>query len=135
MQVKIDDIVLADDGFESPNDYQVSVRRTVQRAKRLRADTQQSLPRYNRETVVTFSVTRIHTNTQAAEKFVLEHETKVPDEGLLTVRSKEVGVVVNRYMADACVELVTLRYSGANSFASYSITGGKMLTQKPTTTQ
>ncbi len=132
MRITIDNFVLADHGRESVNDFRINGHRAVQESQFLRGPQIEVFARGNRKTAISFKVKRLHPSGQRAEKYILEHDVLVPEQGLVTLTARdENGAEVSRWLANACIETTESNYTGASTEHSYNITGGKLLTATP----
>jgi hypothetical protein len=103
--------------------------RNVQDAQFFRASARQFFDRGNRRTDVSFDTTRTFTSQLDAEKFLLEHETQFPGQGLVTFLAGVQGRgTASRYLRNATVESVSSSIKGCTTSHSYRITGGVMST-------
>jgi hypothetical protein len=102
------------------------VLRKIQTALIFRAEEVETFDRGNRETEVTFEVSRTFLNQEAADVFILQHETTLPSVGIVTFTAfLPNGQKVARYLAGGKVrshELV--EQIGVTTRHQYSIVGG-----------
>jgi hypothetical protein len=109
------------------------VLRKIQTAMIFRAEEVETFDRGNRETEVTFQVSRTFANQEAADVFILQHETTLPSVGIVTFTAfLPNGQKVVRYLAGGKVrshELV--EQIGVTTRHQYSITGGTIQTTIP----
>lgn len=133
MKIAIDDFILAEQsGPVGVRDFAVNTQRAVDAVRYLRAPAEAFFDRENQSTIITFTVTRLHTSLSAAEVFLLEHETAVPPTGLVVFTAQgDDGQEVSRYLADAVVEVSEATYIGLSTRHQYTIKGGLLLTQNP----
>lgn len=129
MKITLGNVVLAGaKPEENPKDFRLNGQRVIQIAQFLRGETSEPIARGNTTCHITFSVTRNHGSIDAAEKFVLEHDLDVPDNGVLTM---EAGAQAKRYAAKCVVTGLEIAYDGSNSFTNYALTTGRMQRNKP----
>jgi len=102
------------------------VQRKIQVSEVFRAEEVETFDRGNRETTVTFEISRTFPNQQAADVYVLQHEETVPATGIVTFTAYQPnGQKVVRYLADGKVrqhELV--EQIGVTTRHQYTIIGG-----------
>ena len=84
--------------------------------------------RGNRKTEITFETTRLQASQQAAEQFVLDHETMFPGQFLVTFNSGAGSTATRRFLKNAVVESVSSKTKGCTTYHSYRIAGGVMST-------
>lgn len=111
--------------------------RSVQKDKGIRAATATNRDRGNRETEVSFETSRGFADQNAAETFLLMHETLLPDvlaDVTITFAAGVPGKTSTRYMVGAVLTNSGSRMAGATTFHNYKIVGPEMLTSLPATT-
>jgi len=109
------------------------VVRKIQTVQLFRAEEVETFDRGNRETTVTFEISRTFPTQQAADVYVLQHEETVPSCGVVTFSAYQPnGQRVVRYLADGKVlahELV--EQIGVTTRHRYSIVGGTIQATAP----
>jgi hypothetical protein len=112
---------------------QFKVLRDIQIAQIFRAEEIETFDRGNRETLVTFEVSRTFANQEAADVFILQHETTLPSLGIVTFTAfLPNGQKVVRYLAGGKVhshELV--EQIGVTTRHQYIIIGGTIQSTVP----
>jgi hypothetical protein len=102
------------------------VERKIQVAELFRGEEVETFDRGNRETTVTFEVSRTFASQEAADVYVLEHEETLPSSGIVMFTAFQPnGQKVVRYLADGKVhdhELV--EQIGVTTRHEYVIVGG-----------
>jgi len=117
------------------SDFRINREVAGQIAEFVRAAQVKTFDRKNRKTSISFSVAREHTTIRNCEAWILEHSTKLPNSGLVTLQAKsDSGASSERYLQDAVLVVAESHYEGASSFHTYQIIGGDILTEKPKTT-
>jgi hypothetical protein len=110
-----------------------SVHRKIQTAEIFRAEEIETFDRGNRETEVTFEVSRTFANQEAADVFILQHETTLPSVGIVTFSAfLPNGQKVVRYLAGGKVRLHALvEQIGVTTRHQYTIIGGNIQSTVP----
>lgn len=127
------EFVLSDHNSTAPADLRIVERRLTQVTEFVRAVDISTFDRKNKQTTITFSVTRQHASIRGAGVYMLEHATKLPNRGLVTIEARDTnGSLTRRYLKNAMISSVESRQLGVSTFHSYEIVGGQMLTTKPT---
>jgi len=125
-------IVLADFGVTSVSGLDLDQGRQVQVSDSVRAKAVTALPRQNRTTTITFSVTRHHANAAAATSWLVGHEATIPDTGLLTVIGLGAsGQRIERYLGGAALTGIRGKIIGVSTIQEYHFTGGSFSSTKP----
>lgn len=126
-------VILADFGLTSVSGLELDQERQVQVSESVRAYAVIALPRQNRMTALSFSVTRQHAHAAAAASWLVGHEATIPDTGLLTVVGLgAAGQRVERYLANAVLQGMRGRIIGVSTIQEYKFTGGTFTATKPT---
>jgi len=102
------------------------VQRMIQVADVFRGAEVETFDRGNRETTVTFEVSRTFTTQEAADVYVLQHEDIIPSSGIVTfVAFQPNGQIIARYLADGKVRTHELvEQIGVTTRHQYTIIGG-----------
>jgi hypothetical protein len=111
-------------GTVGPGGLTVDVSRTSQIDDVIRGFTRLVRARQNRLTTVTFEVNRLHKNVSDAERFCLDHDADVPENGTLTAVTDKDGTPATRVMEQCEVQDVSCRMTGATTWVAYRIVGG-----------
>lgn len=130
MKVKVDATDLAAGGREQVANFKITSTRQVQVDPLIRADFARIRDRQNRTTTVTFEVNRLFDTVADAENFVLIHGDRVPTSGLVAFESED--GTITRWMEAAVIQTVDSSFSGVSTKHSYQMTGGEILSAKPT---
>jgi hypothetical protein len=109
------------------------VRRKLQVAEWFRAQEVETFDRGNRETMVTFEISRTFATQEAADVYVLQHEETVPSAGVVTFTAFQPnGQKVVRYLADGKVQTHELvEQIGVTTRHQYAIIGGTIQQSQP----
>jgi hypothetical protein len=131
VKIRIDNFWLAgapDDPWHSQvANFRINGVRVVQVAQYLRAEAVKVFNRKNRQTTVTFEISRKHKTVQDAEVFILEHGNNIPGQGLVTFQAlSSTGLVTERYLEAAVISGDDCSYIGATTRHNYQIVGGVM---------
>jgi len=135
MRVKINDFVLCDgltDATQSPANLAVTEQRTTQVAKGLRWTSSKTLDRQNKETHISFQVTRRwdqNGGLGAAQKFLINHGQDVPNNGLVEFTFYDKS---KSYLNVTQVQTVEGKHTGTTTIHHYTLIGGQTQVQKPT---
>lgn len=80
--------------------------------------------RGNRQTEITFNVTKLHASVNDAEIYIAEHEGNIPGRGnvFLTFSNRS----IKRWLENAVISVVQSRLRGSTTFHSYQIIGGRI---------
>lgn len=102
------------------------VQRKIQVAELFRGEEVDTFDRGNRETTVTFEISRTFPTQDAADVYVLQHEDTVPSSGIVTFTAFQAnGQKVVRYLADGKVRVHELvEQIGVTTRHQYTIIGG-----------
>jgi hypothetical protein len=102
------------------------VQRKIQVAECFRAEEVETFDRGNRETFVTFEISRTFATQEAADVYVLQHEETVPSSGVVTFTAFQPnGQKVIRYLADGKVRAHELvEQIGVTTRHQYAVIGG-----------
>jgi len=109
------------------------VLRKIQIADIFRAEEVETFDRGNRETEVTFEISRTFPDQEAADVFILQHETTLPSVGIVTFTAfLPNGQMVVRYLAGGKVRLHELvEQIGVTTRHQYTIVGGTIQSTVP----
>jgi hypothetical protein len=109
------------------------VQRKIQVAEIFRGDEVDTFDRGNRETTVTFEISRTFPTQDAADVYVLQHEDTVPSSGIVTFTAFQAnGQKVVRYLADGKVRVHELvEQIGVTTRHQYTIIGGTIQQPAP----
>lgn len=109
------------------------VSRKIQVAQIFRGDEVETFDRGNRETIVTFEISRTFSTQEAADVYVLQHEDTVPSTGLVTFTAFQPnGQKVVRYLAEGVVQThELLEQIGVTTRHHYTIIGGTIQQAAP----
>ncbi|HSI83908.1 MAG: hypothetical protein ACAI35_04370 [Candidatus Methylacidiphilales bacterium] len=136
MVIKVNNFTLADGVnmqlLTGPSGLQINGVDMSQQVPTLRASSMRFLNRGNRLTTVSFTVMRKHADLLAAERWMLEHERDLPRDGVITLTAKHPtnGYEISLFMAEAMV-MPQSTYLGISTRHSYTITGGELVSTKP----
>ena len=108
-------------GTEQPIGLSIDAARTVQVVKPIEAAGVSALGRALKQTTVSFSVLREHASYSAAELYVVNHESSLPDNGTLSIRPESAGEAVYE---EAALQQCRVTYLGVTTTATYSFTAG-----------
>jgi hypothetical protein len=136
VKVKIGTTWLAghpDDPYKSQvSGWRQNGTRLIQEARYLRAEDVQVFDRRNKQTRISFSVTRYHSTTDAAEAFAVQHFDDIPGRAHITIEiQREGGGTILRYLRNAVILSVDSTLHGRTTRHTYQITGGAILKQDP----
>jgi hypothetical protein len=131
MIIKLDNTVLAGDDRDGPIDIRGNFGIALQEAPHLRAASQDNYDRKNRKTVITFTRSHLFEDLADAQVFYLEHAEETLARGLVTITAKSPTKEVERYLKDAVVHACNPRLLGVTVLLDYTITGGKILKERP----
>jgi hypothetical protein len=109
------------------------VSRKIQVAQIFRGDEVETFDRGNRETIVTFEISRTFSTQEVADVYVLQHEDTVPSTGLVTFTAFQPnGQKVVRYLAEGVVQThELLEQIGVTTRHHYTIIGGTIQQAAP----
>lgn len=119
--------IIASGGRDEPGDLRVTSRPIVQIAQGLRWDAIKTFDRRNTQTEITFTITKTHATTMAAEKFALEYRSQIPRRGNVTMTmavGQSLGSV--RQLLDASIDMQTTAIIGVTTFHQFTIIGGEV---------
>jgi len=111
-----------------------SVKRKIQIVEPLRSEQAAPINRANKLTTCTFSVIRNFPTQDAADVFLLMHESDLPDSGVVTfIALKNNGQKVLRYLTAGVIQSQDMTPQvGLTTVHSYTIAGGLMTSMPPT---
>ena len=133
MIIKLIDEILAGEGNEGHSNLRVNGRPLSQVAQFLRADSIKKFNRGNESTTFSFRTHKLFDDQADAEVWMLErYPTLLSLCGLLTLTAKSETKEVERYVAIASIDSITISETGVSLFLDWEISGGKILTVKPT---
>lgn len=131
MDLQIGDLKLTGEvPEENVQDYRDVPVELVQKKQPINAASTEFIPRGNRERTITFKVSRVHENAEAAAYFLSEHERQFPVQGTFTKRTTDGEHYLNAALAD----VVDMTFQGATTVHSYKVLGGVWLGDRPATT-
>jgi len=109
------------------------VTRKIQLAELFRGAEVETFDRGNRETTATFEVSRTFPTQEAADVYVLQHESTLPSSGIVTFTAFQPnGQKVVRFLADGKVRLHQLvEQIGVTTRHQYIIIGGAIQLSLP----
>lgn len=134
MRVTIGDTVLIVGGERSPQDMTGSHREQVQAAPGVRTAGMPHHARGNTQTTLTFSGWSEHDDAFAAERFILEHHAALSKGGVVKITAEgRAGQHADRYLHDGKLAAHSWRQIGKSTFHNYTLVGGVLDDQTPTT--
>jgi hypothetical protein len=109
------------------------VQRKIQVSELFRAEQVDTFDRGNRETIVTFEISRTFATQQAADVYVLQHEETIPSSGVVTFTAFQANnQKIVRYLADGKVRTHELiKQIGVTTCHQYTIIGGTIQQARP----
>lgn len=122
---------LADHGYTSPDNLRINGETMADTAEYLRAAAVEVFDRGNRRTSISFSVTRTHASLEAAELFILKHETTLPRRGLIEFEAHQGRG--RAWLYDAVLTQASCSHKGVTSVHDYAILGGAVSSVNPNT--
>ncbi|PTY02567.1 hypothetical protein DB346_08445 [Verrucomicrobia bacterium LW23] len=136
MRITINNYELANDVdalvVTGPDQFDISGVDAEQMVQLIRGASTQFYDRENRQTTMSFTVSRLHASLMAAEFWLITHERDVPRRGLVTIRVRNPsgGQEASAYLAGA---MLTPRsgYSGLTTLHTYQLRGGVFLSSPP----
>ncbi len=126
MRIKLGNTwITGDDARERPADIVVNGNRLQEPVPFLRGIQIRVFDRGNRSTILTFSITRQHTDNLAAEEFIVVHQVNLPSAGTLEIHAENPTTNIKKlYIANAVLGPVEATHSGVSSTTRYTIHGG-----------
>lgn len=120
--------------LDTPAEFSIKGSRNVQPKEPLRSPGATMIDRLNKKSEVSFTICRSHDTIVAAEDFALTHQDSLPSNGLLTLTSDDGSHsnVKARYLQNAVLESVSVKYKGMLSWSTYQFVGGQVTNNKPT---
>lgn len=132
MIIKINDFVLCDVGQLAPDTLRINGRRVTQTAQRIRAAAAAVWNRLNTVTTISFSVVREHQDVLTAESFLIQHEVEIPQSGVVSFKCYNIGGSESVFYLDCGgLETTEASYIGCSTQHTYTLTGGRITTEKP----
>ena len=120
--------LLAPGGREGPSDFSANPTRQTQIVQKLRAPAVSTFDRKNRQTNISFKVTRIHPTLVEAECFTLGHYDTLPGSGLMTFDvERPNGTVISWAMVASSLQGMQLSFTGMTTISQYNATGGNLV--------
>ena len=112
-------VIISRGDAESPAGLHHTAVRQIQVGEYVRSDVVDIFDRQNRKDEITFRVTRLHANAEAAELFVVTHPDELASDGTLIMESS----TMSRSMSGAVISRVECYHLGATSHSEYNIVG------------
>lgn len=109
-----------------PDSLEHDARVTVQVVETVRGTTATPKNRGNRVTSMSFSVTVICADVQAASTYALDYPKTLPREGTIWFKTELDNVSITRVLYDAVLQVVRARATGSSVTIFYSIQGGEL---------
>ena len=109
---------------EFDEDFKINGQRVVQIGEYLRAENSRPFNRGNRKTTVSWAATKEHGSFAAAEAFLLEHETDIPDVGALVCIAEGSGQT-SFVLSDAQLQTHDGSRIGVSTLHKYLFVGGR----------
>jgi hypothetical protein len=128
MKVKIGTFFLSNGDDESPQNLSVEERRKSNTADGLRWKQVKLFDRGNRQTTISFKVSRLHDTIAAAESYVLLHGLNVPAQGVAEFVLSDNSSL---FLDAAECEVTASEHIGVTTNHSYTLIGGQIQTQRP----
>ena len=121
-------VEIASGNEESPSNLAIEETREKQVATGLRWKRRKVFDRGNKGTRVSFQVHRVHETLGAAERFILTHQTDVPNQGLVEFKLVDDSSL---YLDASMIEAITVSHVGVSTSHTYTIEGGEISAVKP----
>jgi hypothetical protein len=112
---------LAAGGIESPADLKINGQRNTQPFFGLRAVAAKYIDRLNARNTISFKITRLHASIDAAQTYMLLHQSTVPGGGTVSFYSESGSKFT---MTDSVLQVVDQNHLGKTTFHNYSLVGG-----------
>lgn len=125
MKILIGEIVLSggEEDYQSPYDISITNERNIQIVNTLRGIDAKGYDRGNQKTILEFKVSREHSSTEAAQKFVFEHAASLSGlKTYLTIIEEPSGDIF--YLPNAVICSVRSVTSMNTTTHTYRIMGG-----------
>ena len=133
MRITIDNVVLCegDVSGQYPENLTIDGMRNIQPAQFLRAVNGKPIGRGNRTTRISFAITREHATHHAAVIWAIEHETALPENGLVEILLQG-GGTTRLYLHDGQLESHRVTpIIGCATVHQYTLVGGALNKEKP----